>query len=252
MPTPSQQRPHALPLSGKTALVIGGSRGIGRAVVERLAADGAAVCFSFVQREDEARALHEAVTAHGGVALPVRADLGKPDEIRRLFDTAETQLGGLDIVVANAAIAVIKPVVDLTDEDFDHVFGVNAKGTFVALQEAARRVRDGGRIIATSTGGTRMLMTELSLYLGSKGAVEQFVRVLARELGHRRITVNSVSPGYTDTELLPARDRAVAAGASPFQRVGQPQDVAEVFAFLASDAGRWVTGENLAAGGGAF
>lgn len=241
-----------LPLAGKAALVIGGSRGIGRAVVQRLAADGAAVCFSYVQREGEAHALAEAVAERGGTAFPVRADLAKPEEIRRLFDAAEQKLGGLDIVVANAAIAVIKPMVELTEEEFDHVFGVNAKGTFVALQEAARRVRDGGRIIATSTGGTRMLMSELSLYLGSKGAVEQFVRVLARELGGRGITVNAVSPGYTDTELLPERDRAVAAGASPFKRIGRPEDVAEVFAFLAGEGGRWVTGENVAAGGGVF
>jgi 3-oxoacyl-[acyl-carrier protein] reductase len=113
-------------------------------------------------------------------------------------------------------------------------------------------VRPGGRIIATSTGGTQMLMTQTSLYLGSKGAVEQFVRVLARELGERSITVNTVSPGYTDTELLPERDRAVAAAASPFNRIGQPDDVAEAFAFLAADSGRWITGQNIAAGGGVF
>lgn len=248
----SAQQNSGQPLAGKTALVIGGSRGIGRAVVERFAADGASVVFSYVQREPEATALADMVARTGGSAIPVRADLGHTDDIRKLFDAAEKALGGLDIVVVNAAIAVIKPMVDLTEADFDRVFGVNAKGSFVALQEAARRVRRGGRIIATSTGGTQMLMTHTSLYLESKGAVEQFVRVLAREVGERTITVNTVSPGYTDTELLPERDRAVAAAASPFNRVGQPEDVAEAFAFLAADSGRWITGQNIAAGGGAF
>lgn len=248
----SAKQSSRLSLSGKTALVIGGSRGIGRAVVERFAADGASVAFSYVQREQDANALADTITRAGGTATPIRADLARPDDIRKLFDAAEKALGGLDIVVVNAAIAVIKPMVDLTEADFDRVFDVNAKGTFVALQEAARRVRKGGRIIATSTGGTQMLMTQTSLYLGSKGAVEQFVRVLAREVGDRGITVNAVSPGYTDTELLPERDRAVAAAASPFNRVGQPEDVAEAFAFLAADSGRWITGQNLAAGGGVF
>jgi len=240
------------PLTGKAALVIGGSRGIGRAVVERFAADGASVAFSYVQRERDATALAQTIAVRGGRAVPIRADLGNTSDIRGLFDAAEKALGGLDIVVANAAVAVIKPMVDLTEADFDRVFAINAKGIFVALQEAARRVRPGGRIIATSTGGTQMLMTQTSLYLGSKGAVEQFVRVLARELGERSITVNTVSPGYTDTELLPERDRAVAAAASPFNRIGQPDDVAEAFAFLAADSGRWITGQNIAAGGGVF
>jgi 3-oxoacyl-[acyl-carrier protein] reductase len=241
-----------LPLAGKTALVIGGSRGIGRAVVERFAADDAAVAFSYVERQQTAAELAEAVARRGGRAVPLRADLADTNQIRRLFDEAEQALGGLDIVVVNAAVAVIKPMIELTEADFDRVFSVNTKGTFVALQQAARRVRDGGRIIVTSTGGTQMLMTQTSLYLGSKGAVEQFVRVLAREIGPRGVTVNAVSPGYTDTELLPERDRAVAAASSPFNRVGQPEDVAEAFAFLAADSGRWITGQNIAAGGGVF
>jgi 3-oxoacyl-[acyl-carrier protein] reductase len=137
----SAQQNSGQPLAGKTALVIGGSRGIGRAVVERFAADGASVVFSYVQREPEATALADMVARTGGSAIPVRADLGHTDDIRKLFDAAEKALGGLDIVVVNAAIAVIKPMVDLTEADFDRVFGVNAKGSFVALQEAAPRTQ---------------------------------------------------------------------------------------------------------------
>lgn len=239
-------------LQNKSAVVIGGSRGIGRAVTERFAADGAAVAFSYVHNESAARAVADGITGRGGRAAALQADLGDTASIRGLFEAAQQAFGPPDIVVVNAGVVVIKPVVEISGADFDHVFGVNARGTFFAMQEAARRVRVGGRIIVTSTGGTQMLMTQLALYLGSKGAVEQFVRVLARELGSRQVTVNAVSPGYTDTDMLPDRDRAVAASASPFDRVGKPEDVAETFAFLAGEGGRWTTGQNVAAGGGAF
>ena len=148
--------------------------------------------------------------------------------------------------------ALQRPLVDCTEAEYDRIFDTNTKGVFFTLQQAARRLRDNGRIIVTSTGGTQMLMSDLSLYLGSKGAVEQFVRVLARELGPRGITVNTLSPGFTDTDMLPDNDRAVAAGQSPFNRVGQPSDVADVAVFLAGPAARWVTGQNIAAGGGVF
>lgn len=242
----------ALEFEGKAALVTGGSRGIGRAIAERLAAGGAAVTVNYLENGARADEAVEAIRANGGKAVAIQADMSKPADVRRLFDEAETALGTLDIVVANAATAVIKPLVDSTETDYDRVFGTNAKGVFFTLQEAARRIRDGGRIIVISTGGTKMFFTETALYLGSKGAVEQFVRVLSRELGSRNITVNAVSPGFTDTELLPQRDRAVAAGMSPFSRIGSPMEVAEVAAFLASDAGRWVTGQNVGAGGGVF
>jgi len=240
------------PLRDKVALVIGGSRGIGRAVTDRLVADGAAVAFTYLQDQVAARAVRERLTRAGGTALSYQADLGNTASIRELFDATQRALGDLDIVVINAGVAVLKPLVDVTEDDFDRVFAVNAKGVFFAMQEAARRVRDGGRILVTSTGGTRMLMTQLSAYLGAKAAVEQFVRVLARELGPRRVTVNAVSPGFTDTDMLPARDREVAASASPLGRVGSPEDVAETFAFLAGDGGRWTTGQNVPAGGGVF
>ena len=242
----------SLQFEGKTAIVTGSSRGIGRAIAERLAAGGAAVVINYLENGQRAAEVVDEIRAKGGKAVAIRADLSKLSEIRRLFDEAEQAFGKLDIVVANAATAVIKPLVESTEEDYDRVFNTNTKGVFFTLQEAARRVRDGGRIVVTSTGGTKMFFSETSLYLGSKGAVEQFVRVLSRELGSRNITVNAVSPGFTDTELLPERDRAVAAGMSPFGRIGSPEEVAEVTTFLASDAARWVTGQNVGAGGGVF
>ncbi|ESW89607.1 3-ketoacyl-ACP reductase [Mesorhizobium sp. LSJC269B00] len=237
-------------LQGKTALVTGSSRGIGRAIAEGLASKGAAVVVNYVGNHEAADEVVAAIAGKGGKAIAVQADISSVSDIHRLFDEAESEFGAIDIVVANVGVAVIKPLTEATEADFDHVFGTNAKGTFFVLQEAARRVRNGGRIIAVSTGGTKMFFTQTALYLGSKGAVEQFVRVLSRELGPRGITVNALSPGFTDTDLLPERDRAVAAGMSPFGRIGAPRDVADVAVFLASDEARWLTGENIQAGGG--
>ncbi|MER8716783.1 SDR family oxidoreductase [Mesorhizobium sp. M0999] len=237
-------------LQGKTALVTGSSRGIGRAIAEGLASKGAAVVVNYVGNHEAADEVVAAIAGKGGKAIAVQADISSVSDIHRLFDEAESEFGAVDIVVANVGVAVIKPLTEATEADFDHVLGTNAKGTFFVLQEAARRVRNGGRIIAVSTGGTKMFFTQTALYLGSKGAVEQFVRVLSRELGPRGITVNALSPGFTDTDLLPERDRAVAAGMSPFGRIGAPRDVADVAVFLASDEARWLTGENIQAGGG--
>lgn len=237
---------------GKTAIVTGSSRGIGRAIAERLADGGAAVVINYLENGSRAREVVEGIEAKGGRAIAVQADVSKLTDIRGLFDRTQATFGKPDIVVANAATAIIKPLVEATEADYDRVFDTNAKGVFFILQEAARRLRDGGRIIVVSTGGTKMFFGQTSLYLGSKGAVEQFVRVLSRELGSRNITVNAVSPGFTDTDLLPDRDRAVAAGLSAFDRIGTPQEVAEVAAFLAGDAARWVTGQNVGAGGGVF
>ncbi|MGW6504123.1 SDR family oxidoreductase [Nonomuraea angiospora] len=228
----------------------GSSRGIGRATARRLAADGAPVVVNYVNDERAAREVVTAISDAGGKAVQIKADLSRRIEVQRLFDEAEAAFGRLDVVVANAATALVKPVVECTEEEFDTVFDTNTKGVFFTLQEAARRTCDQGRIIAVSTAGTRMFFTELALYLGSKGAVEQFVRVLSRELASRQITVNAVSPGFTDTDLLPERDRVVAAGMSAFNRIATPADVADVIAFLAGDTARWITGQNLNATGG--
>jgi 3-oxoacyl-[acyl-carrier protein] reductase len=240
----------SISLKGKSALVTGSSRGIGRAIAERLAADGAAVAINYARNRQLAQEVMDGILARGGKAVAIQADVSKPAEVRRLFSEAVKVVGPLDIVVANAGVVLEKALVESTEEDYDSVFNINAKGVFFTLQEAARHVRDGGRIIAVSTGGTKMHVANLSLYLGSKGAIEQFVGSLSCELGSRNVTVNVLSPGFTDTDMLIEQYRAYGATQSPFNRIGTPEDVADVAAFLASDEARWITGQNIQAGGG--
>lgn len=242
----------SLRLQGKHALVTGGSRGIGRAIAIGLSREGARVTIGYVHRQDRALETVKAISDAGGTAIALRADLAKPSEIARLFDEAEKAGGPLDLVVASAADIMVKPLLECNESDFDRIFDTNVKGMFFTLQAAAQRLPNGGRIIALSTGGTKLFFPDQSLYLGSKGAVEQFVRCLAWELGPRNITVNVVSPGPTETDMMQDRYRARAAAMSPFNRIGDPKDIADITVFLASDEGRWVTGQNIGAGGGAF
>jgi len=238
-------------LDGKSAVVTGGSRGIGRGIVERLCRDGAAVVFSY--QRDEAAA-KETAEATGGAAIPVRTDLGVLAEVRALFATAEERLGGLDIVVNNAGTAVPMRFADATEEEYDRVMAANAKGTFFAIQEAARRLRDGGRIVNLSSVNTVAPAPANAIYQGSKGAIEQYTLVAALELGERGITVNTVSPGATDTDLLRAANPPEALEQIPaltaLGRLGRPADIAAVVAFLVGPDGGWVTGQNLRATGG--
>jgi 3-oxoacyl-[acyl-carrier protein] reductase len=240
----------SLALEGKNALVTGGSRGIGKAIAERLAANGASVVINYARSPQGAQEVVKDVLAKDRKAIAIQADVAKLAEVRRLFDEAEKAVGHLDIVVANAGVHIEKPLVESTEKDYDYVFDINTKGVFFTLQEAARRVRDRGRIVVVSTGGTKLHFASNSLYLGSKGAIEQFARSLSVELGPRNVTVNILSPGFTDTDMLPEQYREYGASLSPFHRVGTPEDVADVATFLASDAARWVTGQNLQAGGG--
>ena len=184
-------------LDGKVAVVSGGARGIGRAVAERLATDGATVVLSYRQSAAEAKRVVAAIAAAGGRASAVRADLAAVADVRALFAAVVDRSGRLDILVNNAGIAIYRPVAEATEEEFDASFAVNARGTFFALQEAARRIADGGRIVNISTGATASGVPNGALYCGSKAAVEQFTKSLARELGSRRVTVNTVSPGFT-------------------------------------------------------
>jgi 3-oxoacyl-[acyl-carrier protein] reductase len=239
-------------LSGKTALITGGSRGIGRAVALVLASHGANVVLGYVRNEARAREVVDSIAAAGGKTVAVQADLSRPTEVTRLFDATELAFGSLDIVFANAADILVKPLAECTEADYDRIFNTNTRSVFFTLQEAARRMKAGGRIIVSSTGGTKMFFAGQSLYLGSKGAVEQFVRALSWELGSRGITVNAISPGPTETDMMQDRYRDKAAAMSAFNRIGEPKDIADIVLFLASEDGRWITGQNIGAGGGAF
>ena len=241
-------------LDGKGALVTGGSRGIGRAIVKRLAADGAAVVFSYLRHEAAAQAVVREVTEDGGLAFAVQADQGSLDDLRRLAGQADEHLDGLDIVVINAAGGLPGIIQGVTEDVYDRFMTVHVKGPFFLIQHAGRALRDGGRIIAVSTVNTRLHPPGGALYTGAKGALENFTAVAALEFGRRGITANVVSPGFTDTELLreanPGETFEDAVARTALRRLGQPEDVAAVVAFLAGPDAGWVSGQNLSADGG--
>jgi 3-oxoacyl-[acyl-carrier protein] reductase len=237
-------------LKGKVAIVTGASRGIGRAIAKRLARDGASVVINYAHSADKAKEVISAIEAEGGKALALQADLNQVAALRHLFQETIAQFGQLDILVNNAGTFLMKPLVETTEEEFDRVFALNTRGTFLALQEAALYITDGGRIVNISSLVTANLMPNFSIYAASKAAVEQLTIGLAKELGERGITVNAVSPGATETEMMPSEAREQAEQESPLGRVGQPSDIADVVAFVVSEEGRWLTGQNLRATGG--
>ena len=239
-------------LSGKVVIVTGASRGIGRAIAERLGREGASVAVNFVQNADLAQQVVAAIESGGGRGLALQADMSNMTDVRRLFRQTADHFGPLDILVHSAASFPVGAISEVSEEEFDSAFALNAKGTFFALQEAARRISDGGKIIYVSSCSTALSFAGFALYAGSKAASEQFAKTLAKELGGRGITVNSVSPGFTETDMLPKDPewRKLGASMSVFNRLGQPAEVAEVVAFLASDKARWVTGQNIQACGG--
>lgn len=241
-------------LDGKGALVTGGSRGIGRAIVRRLAADGATVVFSYLENEAAAQKVAGEVAKAGGRAFAVQADQGRLADLRRLATAADEHLDGLDIVVINAAGGLPGMIDQVTEDVYDRFMAAHAKGPFFLIQHAGRVLRDGGRIIAISTLNTRLHPPGGALYTGAKGALENFTAVAAIEFGGRGITANVVSPGATDTEML----RAANPGATfedevahtALSRLGQPADIAAVVAFLAGPDSGWISGQNLSADGG--
>ncbi len=241
-------------LQGKVAVVTGASRGIGRATAERLAKDGATVVVNYATSAAEADAVVEGIKAQGGTALAVQADIARVDDIRRLFSETRERLGRLDILVANAGYSCFKPMAEITEEDFDRTYALNAKGTFFCLQEALRYMADGGRIVCISTIGTELNLPGGSCYFGSKAAVEQFCRVLAKEVASRGITVNVVSPGFIETQMLLANmgpdTRRDLIEMTPLHRLGHPEDIAEAIAFLVGQGARWITRQNIAVDGG--
>lgn len=241
-----------LSLTGKVALVTGAGRGIGQAIAERLGADGASVIVNYHLSNVLAQKVVDNIVARGGRALALQADIGKLSEVRRLFQATEEHFGQLDILINNAGIGLLRPTAEMTEEEFDSLFTLNTKGTFFALQEAARRMRDGGRIVSISTGATIAITPGFGAYAGSKAAVEQFSLALSKELGPRGITVNTVLPAIVDTGTLVLPDEVIAQliQQTPLGRLGQPHDIADIIAFLVSDQARWMTGQTLRAGGG--
>ncbi|GAA1314433.1 SDR family oxidoreductase [Saccharothrix xinjiangensis] len=243
-----------MPDMERVAIVTGGSRGIGRAVAERLAADGQAVVIGYAGNEVAAKTAVAAVEAAGGRAVAVRADVAEEGAVAALFDAAEQRYGGVDVVVNAAGVMVLGPVAQLDLDDLDRMWRTNVRGAFVVAREAARRVREGGAIINFSTSVTRLSLPTYAAYAAGKGAVEVLGPILAKELRGRRVTVNSVAPGPTATDLFfDGKDQATVeriAGMSPLERLGTPDDIAKVVSLLAA-RDSWVNGQTVFVNGGA-
>ncbi len=240
--------------NAKVALVTGSSRGIGAAVAKRLARDGYFVTVNYVGNADLASSVVREIDAAGGKAIHEQADVSDPRAVRRLFDVTERSFGGLDVVVNNAGIMRLAPFSAMTDADFDRMFEVNVKGGFNVLREAARRVRDGGRIISMSSSITLLRSPTYGPYAATKAAQEIYSNVLAKELESRMISVNAVAPGVVNTPLFTngKTEQQIAGFAqrTPHKRLGEPADIASVVSALCSEDGGWVNGQTVFANGG--
>ncbi|MGQ0555095.1 MAG: glucose 1-dehydrogenase [Nitrospiraceae bacterium] len=237
-------------LSGKVAIVTGASNGIGRAIAERLAEDGAIVVVNYSKSSEKAQQVVVGIQGKGGKALAVQTDMSQVAEARRLVIDTVKQFNRLDILVNNAGKFMPKPLDETTEEEFDSVIALNAKGPYFAMQEAARALKDGGRIVNISTGGTHLHFPGATAYLGSKAALEQYTKGLAQELASKGVTVNTVSPGFTETGMMTEEYRQIGIQLTPMKRLGVPKDIADVVAFIVSEEARWLTGQTIQAGGG--
>jgi 3-oxoacyl-[acyl-carrier protein] reductase len=238
----------------RVAIVTGGSRGIGRSVVDRLGADGFAVVVGYAANEAEASAAVAAVTDAGGRAIAVAGDIADEAAVAGLFDQAERAFGGVDVVVNAAGLLLLAPLADLDLAVLDRILRTNIRGTFVVDQQAVRRLRPGGSIVNFSSSVLNRILPAYTAYAASKAAVEAMTFILAHELRGRDITVNAVAPGPTATEMfLEGKDEELIArfaNAVPMQRLGTPADIAPVVSFLVSLEGHWINGQTIRVNGG--
>jgi 3-oxoacyl-[acyl-carrier protein] reductase len=240
--------------TNKVAIVTGGSRGIGAAIAERLAADGFTVVVNYAGRAADAEALVAKIEAVGGKAISAQADVSDAAQVARLFDAAQAAFGGVDVLVNNAGIMKLAPIAESDDALFDSQIAINLKGSFNMMREGARRLREGGRIINLSSSVVGLYQPHYAVYAATKAGVEAMTHILAKEVRGRSITVNAVAPGPTATSLfLDGKPQAVVdqlAKLAPLERLGQPADIASVIAFLAGPDGGWVNGQIVRANGG--
>jgi 3-oxoacyl-[acyl-carrier protein] reductase len=241
-------------LNGKVILVTGSSRGIGAVIAQQLAGAGAKVIVNYAGGKEPAEAVVSQIILNGGDAIALQADVSKSEEVKSLFDAAIAHYGKIDVLVNNAGIMITKLIKDTTDEDFTRQFDINVRGTFNTMREAATRLADKGSIINFSTSVNRIMLPTYGTYVATKAAVEQLTRVFSKEVGARGINVNSVSPGPTNTELFtkgkPQEVIDRLASLSAFNRIGEPEDIAQIVVFLASDAAKWISAQNIGANGG--
>ena len=242
-------------LTGKVAIVTGSSRGIGRALAERLGRDGANVVVTYAGNQAKAEAVVSTIKANGTDAIALPLDLTKLDDIRSLFQKTIEQFGKFDIlVISGGAPRLTKSIAETTEEEFDSIFTFNAKGNFFALQEAAKHMADGGRIVTFTTPYTVQPQPNLSVIAGSKAAIEAFTFALAKEVGARGIRVNAIMPGPTTTDsfssMVSAEEQEQLKQMAPLQRLAEAEDIANAVAFLVSDDAAYVTGHTLHATGG--
>jgi 3-oxoacyl-[acyl-carrier protein] reductase len=236
------------------ALITGSSRGIGAALARRLAGDGFKVVVNYASGAAAADGVVGAIRTVGGEAIAVQADIAEPAAVAALFDAAQAAFGGVDVVVNSAGVLKLAPIAEFDDLAFDQTIAINVKGAFNVCREAARRVRDGGRIINLTTSVIGVRLPTYGVYVASKGAVEALTQVLAQEMRGRAVTVNAVAPGPVATDLfLEGKSPELIermAKMNPLERLGQPDDIARVVSFLAGLEGGWVNGQVLRANGG--
>ncbi|HEX4740437.1 MAG TPA: glucose 1-dehydrogenase [Caulobacteraceae bacterium] len=243
-------------LSGKVALVTGASKGIGAAIAKALAAEGASVVVNYASSQAGADAVVAAITAAGGKAVAAHGDVSKAKEAQGIVDAAIAAFGRLDILVNNSGVYEFGALADITDENFHRMFNINVLGLLLTTQAAAKHLGEGASVINIGSGVTSLFPPESAVYTGTKGAVDAITGVLAKELGPRKIRVNALNPGMVETEgtqtqgFIGSDFEKALVGQTPLGRVGQPDDIADIAVFLASNDSKWLTGEHLVAGGG--